>query len=268
MFRNGVFTPVLDLLVLDFKYLLLRYADHQRKISCAIPVLACFIVSPYFFCQRIVLANLLCRQIHTVLVEYGKLFFLPNTKVDLFGQQFLYFCQKALAFEKGVFCRKHVLLVDFSFGNHRTAFADCSIFSRDLFLRPYPFSGLVKVHGAGGDLVIRCFQKPPLGKDQMDVIVGFCLVVVECGSTFHSVLPLEFLGELLQYLIGIILSVILRQGDNQFPCLNTFSLSAASFKLLPAFPCKARPEFGISGVIDGEQVFLSVRTPDIADTPF
>lgn len=202
------------------------------------------------------------------MIEYGELFFLPDMKVDLLGQQLLYLCQKALAFEKGVFCRKHVLLVDFPFVDHRTAFADRSIFSRDLFLRPYPFPGLIEVHGAGSNLVIRRFQKPPLGKDQMDVVVGFCLVVVECGSTFHSVLPFEFLGELFQYLVGIILGKVLRQGDNQFPCLDTFSLSAKSSKLLPAFPCKARPEFGISGVIDGEQVFLSVRTCDIADTSF
>ena len=102
----------------------------------------------------------------------------------------------------------------------------------------------------------------------MDVIVGFCLVVVECGSTFHSVLPFESLGELFQYLIGIVSGVVLRKSDNQFPCLDTFSLSAASFELLPTFPCKARPELGISGIIDGEQVFLSVRAPDIADTSF
>ena len=79
-------------------------------------------------------------------------------KVDLFGQQFLYFCQKALAFEKGVLCRKHVLLVDFPFGDHRAAFADRSIFSCDLFLRPHPFPGLIEVHSADGDLVDRRFQ--------------------------------------------------------------------------------------------------------------
>ena len=158
MFGNGVFTPVLDLLALDFKYLLLRYADHQCEVSGAVPILSCFVVSPYLISQRIILADLLCRKIHTVLVEYDKLFFFSDMKVDLFGQQFLYFCQKALAFEKGVLCRKHVLLVDFPFGDHRAAFADRSIFSCDLFLRPHPFPGLIEVHSADGDLVVRRFQ--------------------------------------------------------------------------------------------------------------
>ena len=84
----------------------------------------------------------------------------------------------------------------------------------------------------------------------MDVVVGFRLVVVECGSTFHSVLPFEFFGELFQYLVGIVLGKVLRQGDNQFPCLDTFSLRAASFELLLAFPCKARPELCTSGVVN------------------
>lgn len=115
-------------------------------------------ISPYFLCRRIVLADLLCRQIYAILIEYGELFLLPDMKINLPGQQFLYFCQKAFAFEKGVFCRKHVKLIDFLFGNHRAAPADRSIFSRDLFLRPYPFPCLIEIHSAGGDLVIRRFQ--------------------------------------------------------------------------------------------------------------
>lgn len=133
-----------------------------------------------------------------------------------------------------------MLLVDFSFGNHRAALADRSIFSRDFFLRAYPFTGLVEVHGAGDNLVIRRFHKLSFGKDQMDIIFGLCLVVVECRSTFHAVLPFEFFGELFQYLIGIIPDKIFRQGDNQFLCLDTFSLKTITLKLLPAFPCKAR----------------------------
>lgn len=52
----------------------------------------------------------------------------------------------------------YVLLVDFPFGDHRAAFADRSIFSCDLFLRPHPFPGLIEVHSADGDLVVRRFQ--------------------------------------------------------------------------------------------------------------
>ncbi len=71
----------------------------------------------------------------------------------------------------------------------------------------------------------------------MYMIVGLYLVIVECRSAFHSVLTFEFLGELFQYLVGIILSVILWQSDDQFPYLNTFSLGAASLEFLSAIPC-------------------------------
>ena len=87
MFKNGVTTPVLNFLVLGFEYLFLRHTDHQCKISGAVPVLPHFIVSPYFFCQRIVLANLLCGQIYAVPVKYSELFFLSDMKIDLLCQQ-------------------------------------------------------------------------------------------------------------------------------------------------------------------------------------
>ena len=100
MFGNGVFSPILNLLVLDFEYLLFRHTDYQYQFCGTILVLPCFIVSPNLICHGIVLVNLFCRQIYTVLIEYSELFFLPDMKVDLCGQQFLYFCQKTLAFEK------------------------------------------------------------------------------------------------------------------------------------------------------------------------
>lgn len=87
VFKNGVTTPVLNFLVPGFEYLFLRHTDHQCKISGAVPVLPHFIVSPYFFCRRIVLANLLCGQIYAVPVKYSELFFLSDMKIDLLCQQ-------------------------------------------------------------------------------------------------------------------------------------------------------------------------------------
>lgn len=133
-----------------------------------------------------------------------------------------------------------MLIVDFSFENHRAAFADRSIFSRDFFLRAYPLPVSLKYTARMAILLSGVSISFRSEKIRWISIFGLCLVVVECRSTFHTVLPFEFFGELFQYLVGIIPDKIFRQGDNQFLCLDTFSLKTITLKLLPAFPCKAR----------------------------
>src|SRR5699024_9131095 len=58
------------------------------------------------------------------------------------------------------------------------------------------------------------------------------------------------------------------QGDNQFPCFNTFALCAAALKLLLAFPCKVAPKGAVGGAVGGIEIFLPCMARDIRYSPF
>ena len=71
--------------------------------------------------------------------------------------------------------------------------------------------------------------------------------MVEGGHALHTVPPAELHCKVREYLLRFILRIDFGQGDNQFPCFDTFALCAAPLKLLLAFPCKVTPKFIVGG---------------------
>ena len=88
----------------------------------------------------------------------------------------------------------------------------------------------------------------------MNVIIGLFLIVVESRYTFHIVPSAKILCEIFKYLLRLIGGVNFGQGDNQFPCFNTFALCTASLKFLLAFPCKVTPKFIVGGAVGSIEV--------------
>ena len=66
----------------------------------------------------------------------------------------------------------------------------------DLLLGADVLSGLVIEHTAAGGFDLRLQEQPPLTENQMDVVVGLGLVVVQAGHTLHIIPPPKFLCEL------------------------------------------------------------------------
>ena len=88
------------------------------------------------------------------------------------------------------------------------------------------------------------------------MVVGLSLVVVDGGHAFHTVSPAELLRKIFKDFLRLIPCINFGQGNNQFPCFDTFSLCAASFKFLLAFPCKVAPKGAVGGAVGCIKVFL------------
>ena len=89
-------------------------------------------------------------------------------------------------------------LVDLALFDDGTAGAYLPILPGDLLLGADVFPRLVIEHTAAGDLNYGFRQQPPLTENQVDVVVGFGLVVVQAGHTLHVVPLLKFICELCQ----------------------------------------------------------------------
>ena len=88
------------------------------------------------------------------------------------------------------------------------------------------------------------------------MVIGLSLVVMERRHAFHIIPPAEFFREIFQHLLRLVLRIGFGQGDNQLPRFDTFSLCAASLKLLLAFPCEVAPKGMICGAVNRIEVFL------------
>ena len=62
---------------------------------------------------------------------------------------------------------------------------------------------------------------------------------------------MELLRKIFKDFLRLVFCIYFGQGDNQFPCFNTFALRTASLKFLLAFPCKVTPKFIVSGTVAG-----------------
>ena len=102
----------------------------------------------------------------------------------------------------------------------------------------------------------------------MDMIIRLALVVVEGGHALHTVPPAELLCKVREYLLRLVLRIDFGQGDNQFPCFDTFALCAAALKLLLAFPCKVAPKGAVGGAVGGIEIFLPCMACNIRYSPF
>ena len=149
-----------------------------------------------------------------------------------------------------------MLFVNAPFRNNGAAFPYLPVLSHNLFFCAYPFARFVKEYAAGRNLNLRLGKQPPFAEDEVDVVIGLSLVVMERRHAFHIIPPAEFLREIFQHLLRLVLRVGFGQGDNQLPCFNTFTLCAASLKLLLAFSCEVAPKGMVCGAVGGIEVFL------------
>ena len=159
-------------------------------------------------------------------------------------------------------------LVNFSFFNDGAALSDFSVLIGNPFLGAYPLARFIKEHASGGNLDFGFGQKRTFAENQMNVIIGLALVVVQSRHTFHAIPPVKFLCEIFENLLRLILRIDFGQGDNQFPRFDTLSACAASPKFLLAFPCETAPKVILCGAVGGVQVFLSCGTCDIGNPSF
>ena len=127
-------------------------------------------------------------------------------------------------------------------------------------------------HIAGGNLFYGLFQECTLRKNEMDVIVGFPLIVMQGCDTIRSVSLSEMVCKYLQQFVWRILRKRFRQGYDQFPCLNTFPLRTTFFKFCMITFCKVTPERTFCGFIYCIQIFLLLgawniinSSPDIVE---
>lgn len=111
-------------------------------------------------------------------------------------------------------------------------------------------------HIAGGNLFYGLFQECTLRKNEMDVIVGFPLIVMQGCDTVRSVSLSEMVCKYLQQFVWRILRKRFRQCYDQFPCLNTFPLRTTFFKFCMITFCKVTPERTFCGFIYCIQIFL------------
>ena len=155
-----------------------------------------------------------------------------------------------------------------AFFDDGTAFPYLPVLPRDFLFGADTLSSLVKEHAAGSNLYIRFGEQPPLAENQMDMIICLALVVVEGGHALHTVPPAELLCKVREYLLRLVLRIDFGQGDNQFPCFDTFALCAAALTLLLAFPCEVAPKGMVCGAVGGIEVFLLGVACDIRYSPF
>ena len=151
---------------------------------------------------------------------------------------------------------ENLSFVYLTFVNHLTSFTDISFFIKYLFLGAYMISLFVIEHIAGGNLFYGLFQECTLRKNEMDVIVGFPLIVMQGCDTVRSVSLSEMVCKYLQQSVWRILRKRFRQGYDQFPCLNTFPLRTAFFKFCLIIFCKVSPKITVCGFIYRIQIFL------------
>ena len=151
-----------------------------------------------------------------------------------------------------------MLFVNTAFRDNGAALPYLPVLPRDFFFGAYPFARFVKEYATGCNLNLWLGKQPPFAEDEVDVVIGLSLVVVERRHTFHIIPPAEFLREIFQHLLRLVLRIGFGQGDNQLPCFNTLPLCAASLKLLLAFPCEVAPK-GMAcacGAVNRIEVFL------------
>ncbi|OUN08494.1 hypothetical protein B5G40_14625 [Flavonifractor sp. An9] len=181
---------------------------------------------------------------------------------------FLYLSEKRLSLKACIFGSKQMAFVYLAFFDDGTAFPYLPVLPRDFLFGADTLSSLVKEHAAGSNLYIRFGEQPPLAENQMDMIICLALVVVEGGHALHTVPPAELLCKVREYLLRLVLRIDFGQGDNQFPCFDTFALCAAALKLLLAFPCKVAPKGAIGGAVGGIEIFLPCMACNIRYSPF
>ena len=173
--------------------------------------------------------------------------------------------KKRLALEVIVFHGKEAALVNLALFDNGAAFAYLPVLPRDFFLGAYPFACFIKEYAAAGNLDFWLGKQLSFAENEMDMIIRFSLVVVEGRHALHIVPSAKFLCKILQHHLRLILRINLWQGDNQFPCFDTFPLCAAALKFLLAFPCEVVPKRMVCGAVGGVKVFLLFLAGDIVN---
>ena len=163
---------------------------------------------------------------------------------------------------------EQMAFVNLSLFDNGTAFSYLPVLTCDFLLGAYPLACFVKEYASCGNLHIRLRKQLPFAENQMNVVIGLALIVVQCRHTFHAVPPAELICKILKHLLRLVLRVNFGQGDNQLPCLNTFPLCAAALELLPALPCEIIPKGIVGGAVSGVQIFLSCVAGDIRYSSF
>ena len=171
----------MDLRLLDLQYRFFRNACDKCHIRCSIPFLPCGIVGLDFFLSRIVLADFLSGQIYAVFVKDLELLFgVCDMAVDMGGVNLLDFFKKGFTFEALVFGGKKVAFVNLTLFDNPTAFSYLSVLPDDFFLGAYPLPCFVKEYTSGGYLDVSLREQLSFAENQVDVVIGFAFVVMEC----------------------------------------------------------------------------------------
>jgi len=253
----------------DFQYFSLLNPRYKCHVRCPVPFLPCSVVGCNLFGFGIVLAYFLCRQVHAVFVKYLQVLFrVFNMEIDKVCIILFYLPKKRLSLEAVILYGEQMAFVNLSLFDNGTAFSYLPVLTCDFLLGAYPLACFVKEYASCGNLHIRLRKQLPFAENQMNVVIGLALIVVQCRHTFHAVPPAELICKILKHLLRLVLRVNFGQGDNQLPCLNTFPLCAAALELLPALPCEIIPKGIVGGAVSGVQIFLSCVAGDIRYSSF
>ena len=123
-------------------------------------------------------------------------------------------------------------------------------------------------HVPGCPLHVCFLQRVPVRKNQMDVIVGHGLVMVERRRALHAVFLAERLRKQLEQKVRIFFPETLRKGNDQLTPLNAFSrLLIALPEIMLRLFRQILPELRLHCAVRCIQMLLSFRVADVVDTP-
>ena len=225
-----------DLFFLHLAQFFLCHAFRHCPVHHMIPFLPEIIINSDLLCLWIVLSNLSGRQIRTVLIKHLQLLcrifyqFIDKIRIVVF-----HFFRKLLGLEFLVFWFEKIGFINFSLLNDPASRPDLSTFIQDLFLRPDVFPVFIIEQIPCSNLSFRNIKRLPFGKDQMNVKIGFCLIMVQSAYHRHIILLHKLCGKIFQQHIRIILDHAWRQHDNQLSRLNAFALCTAFSEILLIF---------------------------------
>ncbi len=115
------------------------------------------------------------------------LFGVENVPVNEFRVCFLYLPKRSLALEAVILYGKQVAFVNISLFDNGAAFSDLPVLAGDFFLGAYPFARFIKEYASGCNLHIWFGKQFPFAENQVDVVVGLAIVVVERWTIVNKV---------------------------------------------------------------------------------
>ena len=155
-------------------------------------------------------------------------------------QQFIYqstihlfhFIQESICFKAAFFCVKHPKIIYVTFGNDITSRSYITVCIQNLFLCSDMLPFFIIKHISGSYFFNRFFFDFSFTVDQMNVIIGLCLIVMKSRNTGYSIGYMKLLCKQFQQHVWVQFYKIFRKCNHQFSCFNAFPLCSAHFKIM------------------------------------